>query len=58
MREGSSAADGDLATMLRCLGGAQANDSRWPTFRGKHVEYLKFKKEWWAYRTYHAHVRG
>jgi hypothetical protein len=38
--------------------GAQANDSGWPTFSGKYVEYPRFRKEWWAYRqTYHRHVR-
>jgi hypothetical protein len=36
---------------------AQANDSGWPTFSGKYVEYPRFRKEWWAYRqTYHGHV--
>ncbi len=38
--------------------GAEANDSGWPTFSGKYVEYPRFRKEWWAYRqTYHGHVR-
>jgi hypothetical protein len=38
--------------------GAQANDSGWPTFSGRYVEYPRFRKEWWAYRqTYHGHVR-
>jgi hypothetical protein len=38
--------------------GAQANDSGWPTFSGRYVEYPRFRKEWWAYRqTYHSHVR-
>ncbi len=37
---------------------AQANDSGWPTFSGKYVEYPRFRKEWWAYRqTYHGHVQ-
>jgi ribulose bisphosphate carboxylase small subunit len=37
---------------------AQANDSGWPTFSGKYVEYPRFRKEWWAYRqTYHGHMR-
>ncbi len=36
---------------------AQVNDSGWPTFSGKYVEYPRFRKEWWAYRqTYHGHV--
>ncbi len=27
-------------------------------FKGKCVEYLRFRKEWWAYRrTYHGHIR-
>jgi hypothetical protein len=31
---------------------------RGPLFDGKYVAYLRFKKEWCAYRrTYHAHVR-
>ncbi len=43
---------------MRGLVGAQANDSGWPTFSGKYVEYPRFRKEWWAYRhTYHGHVR-
>jgi hypothetical protein len=38
--------------------GAQANDSRWPTFSGNYTEYPRFRKEWWAYRcTYPGHVR-
>ncbi len=37
--------------------GAQANDSGWPTFSGRYMEYPRFRKEWWAYRqTYHGHV--
>jgi ribulose bisphosphate carboxylase small subunit len=37
---------------------AQANDSGWPTFSGKYVEYPRFRKECWTYRqTYHGHVR-
>jgi hypothetical protein len=49
---------GELSTLMRNLMGAQANDSGWPTFSGKYVEYLRFRKEWWAYRrTYHEHVR-
>jgi hypothetical protein len=43
---------------MQGLMGAQANDSGWPTFSGKCVEYSRFRKEWWAYRqTYHGHVR-
>jgi hypothetical protein len=34
-------------------------DSGWPVFKGKHVEYPKFKKEWWDNRrTCHSHVRA
>jgi hypothetical protein len=48
----------ELAILMQGLMGAQANDSGWPTFSGKYVEYPRFRKEWWAYRqTYHGHVR-
>jgi hypothetical protein len=58
-RGGQPAADSELAVLLRCLGGAQANNNGWPTFKEKYVEYPKFKKEWWAYRrTYHSHLRN
>jgi hypothetical protein len=54
----SSGMGGDVASLMRGLVGAQANDSGWPTFSGKYVEYPRFWKEWWAYRhTYHGHVR-
>ncbi len=43
----------EVAILVRSLAGAQANDSGWPTFSGKYVEYPQFWKEWWAYR----HVR-
>jgi hypothetical protein len=60
MRErlrGEPARESDLAALLRGLGEAQANNSGWPVFEEKYVEYPKFKKEWWAFqRTYHAHV--
>jgi hypothetical protein len=47
-----------LAALMQGLMGAQANDSGWPMFSGKYVEYPRFRKEWWAYRqTYHGHVR-
>jgi hypothetical protein len=50
--------DGELSTPMRGMMNAQANDSGWPTFSGKYVEYPRFRKEWWAYRqTYHGHVR-
>jgi hypothetical protein len=53
----SGGQESELATLIRCLNGAQANDSSWPVFKGKYVEYPRFKKEWWAYRrTYHRLV--
>jgi hypothetical protein len=43
---------------MRGMMNAQANDSGWPTFSRKYVEYPRFRKKWWAYRqTYHGHVR-
>jgi hypothetical protein len=49
--------EGELSTLMRGMMNAQANDSGWPTFSGKSVEYPRFRKEWWAYRqTYHGHV--
>jgi hypothetical protein len=54
----SSGMGGDVASLMRGLVGAQANDSGWPRFSGKYGEYPHFRKEWWAYRhTYHGHVR-
>jgi hypothetical protein len=51
-------AGSELMTLMQGLMGAQANDSGWPTFSGKYVEYPQFRKKWWAYRqTYHGHVR-
>jgi hypothetical protein len=48
----------EVTDLVRCLAGAQANDSGWPLFNGRYVEYPRFRKEWWAYRqTYHEHVR-
>ncbi len=50
--------DGELSALMRGMMNAQANDSGWPTFSGRYVEYPRFRKEWWAYRqTYHGHVR-
>jgi hypothetical protein len=56
---GSLSRPGNKVTdLVRCLAGAQANDSGWPVFNGKYIEYPRFRKEWWAYRqTYHGHVR-
>jgi hypothetical protein len=42
-------AGGELSTLMRGLMDAQVNDSGWPTFSGKYVEYPRFRKEWWAY---------
>jgi hypothetical protein len=51
-------AGGELSALMRGMMNTQANDSGWPTFSGKYVEYPRFHKEWWAYRqTYHGHVR-
>jgi hypothetical protein len=51
-------AGGELSVLMRGMMNAQANDSGWPTFSGKYVEYPRFRKEWWAYRqTYQGHVR-
>jgi hypothetical protein len=41
---------GELSALMRGMMNAQANDSGWPTFSGKYVEYPRFRKEWWAYR--------
>jgi hypothetical protein len=50
--------NGELSALMRGMMNAQANDTGWPTFSGKYVEYPQFCKEWWAYRqTYHGHVR-
>ncbi len=50
--------NGELSALMRGMMNAQANDSGWPTFSGKYVEYPRFRKEWWAYRqTYHGYVR-
>jgi hypothetical protein len=49
----------DLVSLLRNLGGAQASNTGWPLLHGKYITYLRFKKEWWAYRkTCHVHVRN
>jgi hypothetical protein len=39
----------DLATLLRGWGQLKANDSGWPVFNSKYVNYPRFKKEWVAY---------
>jgi hypothetical protein len=42
---------------LQTWGHASANNAGWPEFEGKFINYLQFKKEWWAYRrTYHEIV--
>ncbi len=51
--EGSMAAP----SVLRGWGQLKANDSGWPTFDGRYTSYLRFKREWRAYReTYHSVV--
>ncbi len=48
----------ELAILMQGLMGAQVNNSGWPTFSGKYVEYPRFWKEGGAYRqTYHGHGR-
>jgi hypothetical protein len=42
--------EGELSTLMRGMMNAQANNSGWPTYSGKYVEYPRFRKEWWAYR--------
>ncbi len=39
---------GEVADLVRCLAGGQANDSRWPVFNGRYGEYPRFRKEWWV----------
>jgi hypothetical protein len=57
-RPRTGGAGDELTALMQGLMGAQANDSGWPTFSGKYVEYPRFRKEWWAYRqTYHGHMR-
>ncbi len=49
----------DLLDIMRGPGHMQANDSGWPTFDGRYASYLRFKKEWKAYReTYHSAVNN
>ncbi len=46
-----------LVEFMRSFGQMRANDSGWPTFDGRYVNYPRFKKEWGAYRqTYHSAV--
>jgi hypothetical protein len=55
---GAARPGSEVADLFRCLTGAQANDSGWPVFNGRYVEYPRFRKEWWAYRRmYHRHLR-
>jgi hypothetical protein len=50
---------GDLLDFMRGFGHMQANDSGWPAFDGRYASYLRFKKEWRAYReTYHSAVNN
>jgi hypothetical protein len=41
-------AGGELSALMRGMMKAQGNDSVWPTFSGKYVEYPRFRKEWWC----------
>jgi hypothetical protein len=43
----SSGTGGVVTSLMRGLVGAQANDSGWPMFSGRYVEYPRFGKEWW-----------
>jgi hypothetical protein len=45
----SDRAWGEVADLVRCLAGAQANDIGWPVFNRRYVEYSRFRKEWWAH---------
>jgi hypothetical protein len=55
---GAAGPGNEVADLIRCLTGTQANNSRWPVFSGKYIEYPRVRKEWWAYRRmYHRHVR-
>jgi hypothetical protein len=48
-----------LLDIMRGFGHMQANDSGWPTFDRRNASYLRFKKEWKAYReTYHSAVNN
>jgi hypothetical protein len=38
-------AGGELSALMRGMMNAQANDSGWPTFSGKYMEYPRFRKE-------------
>ncbi len=50
---------GDLLDFMHGFGHMQANDSGWPVFDGRYASYLRFKKEWRAYReTYHSAVNN
>jgi hypothetical protein len=39
----------EMVDLIQCLSGTQANNSGWPVFSGRYVEYPCFRKEWWAY---------
>jgi hypothetical protein len=36
----------ELADLILCLSGTQANGSGWHVFAGKFVEYPQFREEW------------
>jgi hypothetical protein len=55
----SGVSSGDLLDFMRGFGHMQANDSGWPVFDGRYATYLRFKKEWRAYREiYHSAVNN
>ncbi len=48
-----------LVDFMHGWGQLRANNSGWPTFDGRYASYLRFKREWRAYReTYHSAVNN
>ncbi len=48
-----------LVDVMHGWGQLRANNSGWPTFDGRYASYLRFKREWRAYReTYHSAVNN
>jgi hypothetical protein len=59
VNEAHGMTSGDLLDFMRGFGHMQANDSGWPAFDGRYASYLRFKKEWRAYReTVHSAVNN
>jgi hypothetical protein len=59
MEEPYGAGSEGLLDVMRGWGQLKANDSSWTTFDGRYASYLRFKKEWRAYReTYHSAVNN